>query len=190
LAAAEILRLRNRIEEVEGKLAEARTAAPPGSEKLSQGKQVYEVDFTFDSDNKEDDTFTWNYHVRISWDDLFYDVGPVVIDEARDLQLRTALNNSVQARSRARRAKDKQLKDYTRSRNFKITDHDFQTIKIQLIALGLIGKSERHRSVKDTSTYWCLTPFGDQRLTTLRAIPAYQEDDPTDPEIELEDDSA
>jgi hypothetical protein len=43
LAAAEILRLRNRIEEVEGKLAEARTAAPPGSKKLSQGKQVYEM---------------------------------------------------------------------------------------------------------------------------------------------------
>ncbi|KAB8066887.1 DUF4062 domain-containing protein [Janthinobacterium violaceinigrum] len=47
---------------------------------------------------------------------------------------------------------------------------DFQTIKIQLRALGLITKSTRSRSVKDTSTYWTLTPYGDNVMLQLRAI--------------------
>jgi DNA-binding PadR family transcriptional regulator len=49
---------------------------------------------------------------------------------------------------------------------------EFGTLIIQLRALGLIEKSERDRSVKDRGSYWTLTPYGDQHLTTLRAIPA------------------
>ena len=41
---------------------------------------------------------------------------------------------------------------------------------MQFRALGLIAKSTRKRNVKDTSTYWSLTPYGDEQLTALRAI--------------------
>jgi hypothetical protein len=112
----------------------------------------------------------WNYSFDVSWDALFYDLGPLMINEATDYQIRRALNETVRLRSRKVRAEDKKLKGHTRARNFKITDHDFQTIKIQLRALGLIAKSQRPRSIKDTDTYWTLTPYGDQVLTTLRAI--------------------
>ena len=54
--------------------------------------------------------------------------------------------------------------------NFKADSDDFQTIKIQLRALGLIAKSTKSRSVKDTATYWTLTPYGDNVMTKLRAI--------------------
>ena len=47
---------------------------------------------------------------------------------------------------------------------------EIQTVKIQLIALGLIAKSQKARSVKDSRTFWALTPYGDQVLTRLRAI--------------------
>ena len=46
----------------------------------------------------------------------------------------------------------------------------FQTIKVQLRAVGLISKSPRTRSVKDTGTYWSLTAYGDAVMTRLRAI--------------------
>ena len=45
-----------------------------------------------------------------------------------------------------------------------------RTIIVQLRALGLIVKSTRQRSVKDTATYWTLTPFGDNVMNRLRAI--------------------
>lgn len=54
--------------------------------------------------------------------------------------------------------------------NFEVVDEDFQTIKVQLRALGLIAKSEKNRSVKDTQGYWTLTPFGDHVMNQLRAI--------------------
>jgi hypothetical protein len=53
---------------------------------------------------------------------------------------------------------------------FIITDADFQTIKVQLRALGLIAKSTKPRSVKDIDTYWTLTSYGDTVMTRLRAI--------------------
>jgi predicted MarR family transcription regulator len=55
-------------------------------------------------------------------------------------------------------------------RNFSLNQDDFQTVKIQLRALGLIIKSDKARSVKDVDTYWTLTPYGDEVMTRLRAI--------------------
>jgi hypothetical protein len=171
LAAPEVLRLRRRIEELETRLEEARSSAPPGSEKLAQGEDEYPLDFTFDTTDDKLTSWSWDYRVPVSWNLIFYDVGPLMLHEASDYQLRAALNGTVRDRSAAIRKKDKRLKEHSRNRDFKISDHDFQTIKIQLRALGLTMKSQRPRSIKDTATYWTLTPYGDQVLTTLRAIP-------------------
>lgn len=42
------------------------------------------------------------------------------------------------------------------------------------MALGLIQKSVRKRSLKDTGTYWSLTPYGEHYATVLKAIPTKQ----------------
>jgi hypothetical protein len=49
---------------------------------------------------------------------------------------------------------------------------DFQTIKVQLRALGLIQMSVKKRSLKDSDTYWSLTPYGEHYATVLKAIPS------------------
>lgn len=177
LAATELLKLRKTIEELESRLQEARSAAPAGSEKLAQGEDLYSVDFTFDTTSADNQDWSWNYKCDVSWDSLFYDIGPHLINEAPDDEIQAALNQAIRERSRQKRNRDKQLKGHKRARNFAVTDHDFQTIKIQLRALGLITKSQKPRSVKDTDTYWTLTPYGDQHLTTLRAIPKEEDDD-------------
>ncbi len=170
LAAPEVLRLRKRIEELESRLEEARSSAPAGSERLAQGDDEFSLDFTFSSTDAEAVSWKWTRSVNVSWDEIFYDVGPLMINEADDYQLRRALNATVEHRSANSRRGDKRLKDHARLREFSISDHDFQTIKVQLRALGLITKSQRPRSIKDTHTYWTLTPYGDQVLTGLRAI--------------------
>jgi hypothetical protein len=53
---------------------------------------------------------------------------------------------------------------------FNISANDFDTIKVQLKALGLIQHSNKQRSVKDKLTYWTLTPYGNNLMTKLRAI--------------------
>jgi hypothetical protein len=41
---------------------------------------------------------------------------------------------------------------------------------VQLRALGLIKENDRKRSVKDTGTYWTLTPYGNTLMVQLRAV--------------------
>ena len=53
---------------------------------------------------------------------------------------------------------------------FKLDSQSFQTIKVQLKALGLIEISKKNKSVKDQSTYWTLTPYGEHIMTQLIAI--------------------
>lgn len=169
-AATEVLRLRRQIEQLEAKLDAARNSAPPGTEALSQGDEEYSVDYHFDSTDTAGDSWAWDFSLDLSWNEIFYDVGPNLIDEASEAGLRASMNRMIQARSRLQRSKDAQLRGQKRQRNFQVDDHDYQTIKIQLRALGLIAKSEKNRSVKDAGSYWTLSPYGDQVLTNLRAI--------------------
>ncbi|CAN7451796.1 DUF4062 domain-containing protein [Acidovorax sp. LjRoot194] len=187
-AAAEVLRLRRQIEELEAKLSAVRNSAPPGTEQLSQGYEEYSVNYRFDSFDSSRNSWAWNLSIDLSWNAIFYDVGPYLIDEASEAGLRISMNKMVQARSRAQRSTEERLRGHINLRNFEIDDHDYQTVKIQLRALGLIAKSEKTRSVKDAGTYWTLTPYGDQVLTSLRAIRT--EDDDTDEEADDNDEQA
>jgi hypothetical protein len=96
-----------------------------------------------------------------------------MIDEASDDTLKRGLNNLITDRNIGRFQKFPQLKGFDIS-EIRIKDDNFQTIiKVQLRALGLIIKSQRARSVKDTGTYWALKPYGDAVMTRLRAIPTF-----------------
>ena len=92
-----------------------------------------------------------------------------MIHEASDLQLRISLDRLVKSYGEPKLKKSKEGKGHS-FREFLIIDEDFQTIKVQLRALGLINKSEKNRSVKDIKTYWALTPYGDSVMNRLRAI--------------------
>ncbi len=74
-------------------------------------------------------------------------------------------------RQRAREAfsDDEELKGVVLG-SFKFRDDEIETCVVQFRALGLIVQSERTRSVKDTTTYWTLTPHGDYLMTQLRAL--------------------
>lgn len=170
VAAGEILRLRKTIDDLELKLREARLAAPTGTDRLAQAEDEYSVDFTFEVDDPEGEEWTWNASTKVSWDDILYDIGPLLINESKDVAIKRALAQMVQNRSAEERESDTSLTGYNGARAFTVSDHDYATIMIQLRALGMIAKSTKQRSVKDTATYWTLTPYGDQYLTTLRAI--------------------
>lgn len=186
IAAAEVLQLRKKIEELEARLREARLSAPAGTEKLSQGEDEFNIDYTFESVDSKSQGWNWELSFDVPWNLILYDIGPLMLDEATDAELRIGLNRMVRDRSRPFRAKEKSLIGHKGFRAFSITEHDFQTIKIQLRALGLIAKSERNRSVKDNASYWTLTPYGDQILTTLRAIRRDEGDDPVDQSLDAE----
>ena len=93
-----------------------------------------------------------------------------MIDETSDSDFRDQVSGFVRESASDELHKSKDLKSQ-HLLQFEVSDEDFQTIKVQLRALGLITKSTKPRSVKDTQTYWTLTPYGDTVMTRLRAIP-------------------
>jgi len=172
-AAEEMLRLRKRIDELELRLSAARLQAPEGTSTLSQGEELFDIGFQFSANTPGEffDSGTYGYSIKLSWDDVFAAVSPLMIDESSEETIRVALNQLISnaARPILQKQESEALKGKSLT-NFQVSEDHFQTIKVQLRALGLIGKSSKSRSVKDISTYWTLTPYGDTVMTRLRAI--------------------
>jgi hypothetical protein len=172
-----MLRLRKRIEELEA----VRETAPPGAELLAQGDELFEIEFIvnaaepkvggpFDLISDPPERKILSDKFKASWNDIFAAIAPLMIDEASDGIVKRGLNHFVSERNIGRLQKYPQLKGFDIS-EIEIKDDNFQTIKVQLLALGLIVKSQRPRSVTNTRTYWALKPYGDAVMTRLRAIP-------------------
>jgi DNA-binding HxlR family transcriptional regulator len=89
-----------------------------------------------------------------------------MINEASENSLKRALEKYLIEVTEIKERYGKRFNEY----RLDIKGDDFQTIKVQLRALGLIKRSIKQRSVKDTETYWTLTPYGDNVMTRLRAI--------------------
>lgn len=177
-ATLELLTLRRRVEALESELARARTSAPRGTEELSQGEELHHLRFRFRVADPDSDSFSFGLRssahimtssVEATWNEIFSTVAPLMIDEAVESAVKTALDAMVQEKAIASLRERDELQGKSLG-GFALDNDDFQTVKVQLRALGLIARSEKARSVRDTDTYWTLTPYGDEVMTRLRAI--------------------
>jgi hypothetical protein len=170
----QLVKKNRRIEELEQLIATTRTQAPAGSEKLASGEEEYKVEISFATHDASkpygDRDESWTTTRTITWNDLFAAVSPLMLDEASETSVRAQLAALITDRFSAGIGKEKNIKGKDTG-NFRISDSSFQTIKVQFTALGLIRRSVRTRSVKDRATYWSLTPYGEQQMIQLRAIP-------------------
>ena len=167
--AMEILRLRKKIEELEATLAKVHTSAPPGIENLAQGEDEFDVKFiiTFETLSYEKVRIQCKY--SFTWNDIFKKISPLMIQEAKESILVSSLASMLPVDAIASVQKRSKLGALT-SKFIDIESDCLQTIIVQLRALGLMTESIRNRSVKNTATYWTLTPYGETIMNTLRAI--------------------
>ena len=161
-----MLKLRTRIEQLEASLEAARTQAPVGIERLSQGEDKISLGLRFRKDDNQE------YHVDVSetWNSIFASLGPHMFDEATESNLIEKLSLHL-----VHKYVPKGKRRYRQEQ--EVDQSDFQRVKVQLIALGLIGKSERKRGVHDKGTYWSLTPYGETHLMRLLAIQRHEQED-------------
>ncbi len=179
VAATEVLRLKKTIEDLQAQLAESQTTAPKGTEELAQGDEEYPVDVAFQTREKSGESWNNNRTISLSWNEIFEELGPLMLDEATDMQLHAGLVQLVTPYVQSLISTDEELKGHSLATRVVVSSRDEQTIKIQLRALGLIEQSKKARSIKETRTFWSLTPYGDSVLVKLRAI---QKGDFTSPE--------
>jgi hypothetical protein len=167
----EILSLRKEVEKLEKELKEIKNKEPEGIEDLSKNKDQIKVRYNFTAykDSYLDST-KYQSNIKVSWDNIFARISPLLIDETTEKRMKYELGKYIKDLTYDDLVINKELKNYSSLQDFSINEEDFNTIKVQLLALKLIVKSDRNRSVKDKSTYWTLTPYGENKMLNLRAI--------------------
>ncbi|MCH7959977.1 MAG: DUF4062 domain-containing protein [Candidatus Hydrogenedentes bacterium] len=187
----EILLLRKKVDALERELEGSRTTTPKETEQFAQGEDLYEIKFSFNaylSDEYYDRT-NYRHSIDTTWSQIFARISPLMIDEATDADLKDELGRMIRDVSLDSLQKHEKTKGYLLA-DFIVNELDFNTIKVQLLALRLITKSTKGRSVKDKANYWTLTPYGDTVMTQLRAIrkDGYEElaPSPSDKALEAE----
>ena len=169
-AISEILNLKSQLEKLKIEINALKSQAPEGSDQLSQGEEEFGIRYSFQAMLEGEYSYTTYESTTFkSWNQIFSAISPLMIHEATDVILKQALDGFISHETAKTHAQSKQFKNVS-LKNFKLAPNDFQTIKVQLRALGLITKSEKNRSVKDIATYWALTAYGDEIMTRLRAI--------------------
>lgn len=186
---AALAKAQKEIDGLRAQLESVRTEAPPGTEQLAQGDgqfslPTYAGGEWWPSGGYAKKAGSWT-KVDMTWDRVFGYLGLRMMQEAKEDVLEDDLcavvmidhyehlNATLEADASAR-AKVAKQKDFGCSFDkVEVTDEDFQTILLQLDALGLVQhSSKKNRSVKDDANYWSLTPYGRTRLVQLRALQA------------------
>jgi Domain of unknown function (DUF4062) len=173
VAAPELLRLRKQIEDLQGRLQQDQFRAPSGADKLAQGSDKFIVVFNVDYETKSHIYTGTDFPIELEWNEIFKVLSPLMIDRATEDQLEEALEES--CRGLVRRAVRQHKSGFDKVNTIRLNSESLRTIIVQFRALGLIGKDTRPRSLRDTETYWSLTPYGDNIMTQLNAIPKLRE---------------
>lgn len=172
-SAKEILHLTKKVEELQQKIDAAEKESAEGTENFSQGNDTFLIRFSF----AVSEASSWQVletvksSLNLTWDDVFSIVSPLLIDEAPDSAIKATLDRHILSLAMPEINKSKKY-DGLKIRNIEIDPDDFNTIKVQLLALKLMGKStkKKTRGVNDRSAYWALTAHGERTMTNLRAI--------------------
>lgn len=154
-ANKEILDLRKENDELKALLAKSNEVEPEGIEDLQQGDDTINIRCGYDTmfgPRTENIETTWNKVISI--------LLPQMINECSESDLYDSLISYCKY----------EICNNESNLDFYVLDEDFQTIKVQLIALRIIKISERKRTAKDTDTYWTLTPYGNRLMMKLKAL--------------------
>ncbi|MEV7826446.1 DUF4062 domain-containing protein [Microbacterium enclense] len=172
-----------RVLELEDELRTVQSAPPPGTEDLSQGDDPISMPVAVSASYRGASLHRVTELVRwdTTWDEVLGSVAPTLIPEGDQSDLEKALSDAAHfeiygeavetTRAEAQKL-DETITARASPRDLKVEMYDdtFGTVLMQLKALGLIEPSTRRRSVNDKGTYWSLTPLGEQRAITVRAL--------------------
>lgn len=174
VSLAEISKLQKENSELRERLQAIATEAPKGTEKFAQGDDTISVTFSLRCVKKRTNKLcTYTTSLDFSWNELFASIAPGMIDECTEIEMGHTIRRLICSyKSVFFNDQEFELIDSNWTRELTIKKEDFERIKVQFRALGLIclSSKKRTRSTKDTNTYWTLTPYGDYIMTQLLAI--------------------
>jgi hypothetical protein len=166
----DLLEAREKISELEKKLKATRSEPPPGTEGLMQGDDEFALSVQFEA-RPPGEFFGPKYSasIRPTWNEIFAGVAPVLISDCKENQLHGAFRVFVKSYCSEAFSEDANIVG-KQIDAVQVEHSEILTTIVQLRALGLISESQKKRSIRDSDTYWQLTPYGDQVMVRLRAL--------------------
>lgn len=125
------------------------------------GSDTYEIYGTRNVYNRIGGIVRQNWDLETTWDDIFRDIGPALINEASEQEIKQII-------ARFHLLVDPEEGNKTPVASV-IEPECFNEIIIQFRALGLIDKGIKKRGVNDRNSYWSITPRGDKHLVNILA---------------------
>lgn len=169
-ANKEILRLRQKVDELEINIKRNSFNKPAGTDDLLQDNDsipcVATVRFRKGENTK---ILKSSYNFEIEFNKIFGKISPRLLEETSENGIEGALDELFLEYLHPI-IMEKQENADIRISGIESAHDCFQQIKVQLIALGLIVRGERKRAVSDSGNYWKLTPYGESRLIATQAM--------------------
>lgn len=151
----ELLKIKQENEDLKNQLHLSKITAPTGSEKLAQGDDATTLTLNYVGTTSDYDRYNITSPITTTWNNLFSIVSPYMVTECTEAQMKSAISEYLHKLIKEElKALNKKYKSFS---GFEVSNEEFQNIKIQFKALGLITTSTKNRSVKDTANYWSLT---------------------------------
>jgi hypothetical protein len=193
---ARLAETQERIGELEDQLRTQATQPPAGSAGLASDDERLDVDCVLSIDirnlsasAKISPSQSLECDLSISWNDVLFYLGPLLLDEAPQEQLNRRFVEAIRELGAEQAAEDTRAwllegakqsdwlasgTDGTKEPHFRVTINPdqtgFETALVQLQALGLLSHGVKKRGVNDHRVYWTLTPWGRTRLLQLRSV--------------------
>nr|DAY22428.1 MAG TPA: deoxyribosyltransferase [Caudoviricetes sp.] len=150
-ANKELLRLKDENEALSKQIITLSSKIPEGTDIYCQADDVFTIRYSSSFDpHIEDEHLIRLFRKEYSWNEIFLSISTLLLKPVDESDIR-------------RRIEDVLLGEYC-----DISEPDFQTIIIQLMALKLI-QTDLFKS-DGLFTYWILTPYGRAEMVRLKAI--------------------
>lgn len=157
----ELLRLREENEKLLAKIKDIEENAPEGTDDLCQGDDELVLQIKAiavdDSDDGYGDYDYEEFEYKMSWNDICKAILPHLVQFCWERDMSTSLEDFIEAKE----------PQYT---SVHVKDISFQTIKVQLIALGLITEAPKVKTSKTLAAAWTLTKYGTLTLMRIGAL--------------------
>ena len=169
---------RTEIAELRAALAEAsnkeRTAEQPVFDDLADGEDTLPFNASVSYTDVADEDYTADGEWLVTWNDIFFDLGPLLIHETsqREIGIRLAkfLHASVVKQVKEHDDDDENPEVRSVWAYELKSASSLDDVLVQFLALRLIERGTQRRAISDTERYWKLTDKGEDRLMTMRAI--------------------
>jgi uncharacterized protein DUF4062 len=154
--------LRDQNDKLKADIKKLKVAPPDDAVQYAGGSDLVTLHGTYRTgDYRNPVQHRWK--VRPTWDEIFYELGPELFGECPESKMRAVLAEEFAYWDENTSTETEEMD------RFHVSDDSFQTIKVQLFALGLIQRGSQKRGVGDRATYWMLTSYGEDYLMKLRA---------------------